>query len=325
MGLFLNNKNKNLLLVVIVIMLCLLPMLQINLYNMNILIRIYLYTIMALGLNILVGFTGIVSLGQAAFVAIGAYGTTILMMKASFNFFVAIVISALFAGMIGLLLGFASLRVNATYLTIVTLGFGEIIRTVIIVWENVTNGPLGIRNIPAPNIFGFEFNINNNGLYYLVLGATIFVIMFCVLLIRTKTGRALFAVRDDEIAALLMGIDTTKYKILSFTIAAIISSISGSFLAIQLGYIDQNTFTFEMSTLILSIVILGGMGTIRGMIAGSIILIIFPEVSRFLMEYRYVIYGLILVLMMRFRPQGLLGWRDETEYPINKYLRYIKK
>ena len=313
-----SKRNKRIMILILLILSLIIPFFQLSPYYMNILVRIGIYTIMALGLNILVGYTGIVSLGQAAFVAIGSYGTTILMMKIGMNFFIAMFLSALLAGVIGLVLGIASLRVNATYLTIVTLGFGEIIRTIIIVWEKVTNGPLGIRNIPSPTFLGTEFNLTNYGLYYLVLFTLIMVTIFSILIIRTKLGRALFAIREDEVAAIMMGIDSTKYKVIAFVISAILSSVAGSFLASQLGYIDQNTFTFEMSTLILSIVILGGMGKIRGMYLGAIILGVFPEVSRYLMEYRYVIYGVILVLMMRFRPQGLLGWRDTDPYPIPK-------
>ncbi len=313
----LNNK-KSIFIRALIISLFLVPFLNLNSYYINIINKVLIYIIMALGLNILVGYTGLVSLGQAGFVAIGAYTTTILMTKLNLNFFVATFIAFIVAGIFGIILGLPTLRLKGTYLTIVTLGFGEIIRTIIIVWDSVTNGPLGIRNIPVPTLFGIELSMSNGGLYILVLISMLLVVFFCSKLYKSKTGRAMRAIKQDEIASIMMGINTTYYKVLSFVLAAIICALAGSIYAIQLGYIDQNTFTFDMSTMILSIVILGGMGTIRGMILGSIVLVVLPELSRSLMDYRFVIYGLVLVLMMRFRPQGLLGWRDKKAYPLSK-------
>lgn len=313
----LNNK-KSMLIGALIVGLFLVPFLNLNSYYINIINKVLIYIIMALGLNILVGYTGLVSLGQAGFVAIGAYTTTILMTKLNLNFFIATFIAFIVAGIFGIILGLPTLRLKGTYLTIVTLGFGEIIRTIIIVWDSVTNGPLGIRNIPVPTLFGIELSMSNGGLYILILTSVLLVVLFCSKLYKSKTGRAMRAIKQDETASIMMGINTTYYKVLSFVLAAIICALAGSIYAIQLGYIDQNTFTFDMSTMILSIVILGGMGTIRGMILGSVVLVVLPELSRSLMDYRFVIYGLVLVLMMRFRPQGLLGWRDKKPYPLSQ-------
>ena len=273
---------------------------------------------MALGLNILVGYTGLVSLGQAGFVAIGAYATTILTTRLDMNFFLATFIALVIAALFGIMLGLPTLRLIGPYLTIVTLGFGEIIRTIIIVWAPITNGPLGIRNIPKPTLFGIELTMNNGGLYLLTLIVMLLVMLFCHQLYKSKTGRAMRAIKQDHTASIMMGINTTYYKVLSFVLASVICALVGAIYATQLGYIDQNTFTFDMSTMILSIVILGGMGTIRGTVLGSIILVVLPELSRSLMDYRFVLYGLVLVLMMRFRPQGLLGWRDHSPYPLTE-------
>lgn len=294
-----------------------LPFMGLNGYLMNLVVKVLSYTLMALGLNVLVGYTGLVSLGQAGFVAIGAYATVILN-QSGLHFFVAMLLAALLAGLFGLLLGLPTLRLKGTYLSIITLGFGEIIRTVIIIWEPVTRGPLGIRNIKGPILFGTEMTLRNGGLYVCVLTLLLLVLLFFHCLRRSKTGRAFLAIKADETAAIMMGIPTLVYKVLAFVIAAVVSALAGSFFAVQIGYIDQNTFTFDMSIMILSIVILGGMGTLRGMFMGSFILVLLPEFSRSLMDYRFVIYGVILVLMMRFRPQGLLGWRERRPYPIAK-------
>jgi branched-chain amino acid transport system permease protein len=144
------------------------------------------------------------------------------------------------------------------------------------------------------------------------------VTLFCYVTYKSRTGRAFLAIKTDEMAGIMMGINVTYYKVLAFVLSACICASAGALYASLIGYIDPNTFTFDVSTMILSIVILGGMGTIRGMFIGSIILITFPELSRSLMDYRFVVYGLILVLMMRFRPQGLLGWKSQMPYKLSK-------
>ncbi len=297
-------------------LLLILPAFRLNSYVMNIVVKVMIYITLALGLNILVGYVGLVSLGQAGFVAVGAYTTTVLTKTYGWNFFASLLLCVVVSAVVGILIGMPSLRLTGTYLSIITLGFGEIIRTIIIIWEPVTNGPLGIRGIPRPELFGISFSMANGGLYYLSLILMLLVMIFSRLLCDSKTGRAFRAIKGDETAAVMMGINVTYYKVMAFVLAAVISALAGSLYANQLGYIDQNTFTFDMSTMILSVVILGGMGTIRGMVVGSVILVLLPELSRSLMNYRFVIYGLILILMMRFRPQGILGWKSRAPYPI---------
>jgi len=303
------------------LLLLLMPAFGFSRYVMRICIVIGIYSILTLGLNLVAGYIGQLSLGNAGFYAIGAYTATLLMMKLGFNFWTALVVAAAFAGISGFLLGLPTLRLKGTYLTIVTLGFGEIVRMILMNWDPVTNGTLGIRGIPLPVFFGIRLSLANNGLYYLILALVFLVSLFCVLIINSKIGRAFIAIREDEIAAQMMGIRTTRYKVLAFVLTAFISGIAGAFYAPLVGYIDPNSFPFDVSCLIISMAILGGLGTMRGMYFGAAVLIIFPEVSRFLMDYRFVIYGLILVLMMRFRPQGLLGWQSRLPYRFKKNVR----
>lgn len=317
------DRYGRLIILVLLASLLLIPFLDLNSYIINILVKVVIYVIMALGLNILVGYTGLVSLGQAGFVAVGAYTSTILMIRFGLNFFVAALAAVVVAVFIGLIMGLPTLRLTGTYLSIVTLGFGEIIRTIIIVWDPVTRGPLGIRNIPVPSVFGFQLTMFNGGLYILSVLVMLLVMLFLFRLEKFRAGRALRAIKQDETASIMMGIDTTYYKVLAFVLSAVICALAGSIYATQLGYIDQNTFTFDMSIMILSIVILGGMGTIRGMLVGSLILVWLPELSRDLMDYRFVLYGVILVLMMRFRPQGLLGWRSGKPYYLSENVRTL--
>lgn len=298
-----------------------LPYIGLNQYIMRIIIMIGIYSMLALGLNILTGYTGQVSLGHAGFYAIGAYTASLLSLKLGANFIVAAIAGAAMSSFCGLLLGLPTLRLKGTYLSIVTLGFGEIVKMILMNWDKVTNGTLGLRNIPRPSLFGVKLTLANNGIYYMMLVLVALVTLVCILIVKSKIGRAFMSIKEDELAATMMGIKTTRYKVLAFVISAFITGLAGAFYASMIGFIEPNSFTFDTSTLIISIVILGGMGTIRGMFLGSAILIAFPEVSRFMMDYRFVVYGIVLVLMMRFRPQGALGWKSQMPYKFPKLAR----
>ena len=293
------DRNKKILVALLMAVLIVLPMALNNQYLLTVAVKIGSYVIFALGLNVLTGYTGLVSLGHAGFVAVGAYTSSLLAVKMGMNFFGATILGMVVAGLVGVLLGLPTLRVTGTYLSIITLGFGEIVKMIAMNWTPVTNGTLGVKNIPKPSLFGIDLTISNYGLYYLMLVLLLAATLFCIA------------------AGVMMGINTTAYKILAFVISACICAMGGSLYSTLIGYIDPNTFNFDVSTLILSVVILGGMGTIRGMFVGAALLIAFPDVSRFLMEYRFVLYGVILVVMMRFRPQGILGWRSTLPYRLS--------
>ncbi|MFW5674803.1 MAG: branched-chain amino acid ABC transporter permease [Acetivibrio ethanolgignens] len=312
------EKYKKIISLALTAVLLALPFILNNQYLLTVIVKIGIYAIFAMGLNMLTGYTGLVSLGHAGFVAIGAYTASLCAVRLELNFFAATLCGMAVAGLIGVVLGLPTLRVSGTYLSIITLGFGEIIKMVAMNWSSVTNGTLGIKNIPKASLFGVPFTISNKGMYYLTLVFVVLVAIFCLAIVRSKLGRALQAIRGDEMASTMMGINITNYKIFAFVISACICALGGSLYASLIGYIDPNTFNFDVSTMILSVVILGGMGTIRGMFVGAGILIALPEVSRFLMEYRFVLYGIILVVMMRFRPQGILGWKSTLPYRLTK-------
>jgi len=305
-----------------VLILVSLPIAGLSPLYMRVAIMIMIYATLALALNLPTGYTGQVSLGHAAFFSIGAYTCTIVVTRLEVSFFVGLFAAAIVAGLAGLLLGLPSLRLSGAYLSIVTLGFAEITRMVAMEWESMTNGPMGIRDIPRPVIFGFELTNSNGGQYYLMLAIMVLVSIACYTIINSKIGRAFTAIREDELAATMMGIYTIYYKVLAFTLSAVISGLVGGFFAHFMRFIDPNSFTFDTSILILSIVIFGGMGTMRGMFVGALLLIAFPEALRFLDQYRFVFYGLILVLMMHFRPQGLLGWQSTLPYRMPKGVTY---
>ena len=279
------GKNTKAFLAVFILAMILLPFSGASNYVIRVVIMIGIYTMLALGLNLLTGYTGQVSLGNAGFYAIGAYVSALLSTTYHLPFFVVTLVAAIVAALFGLLLGIPTLRLTGTYLSIATLGFGEITRLVILNWDNVTNGALGIKNIPRPSIFGFELTLANNGLYYLMVVMVAAIAVFCYLIINSKVGRAFISIKEDELASTLMGIKTTRYKVLAFVLSAFISGIAGSFYAHMIRFIEPNSFTFDTSIMIISIVILGGMGTIRGMFLGSAILVAFPEILRPLQGY----------------------------------------
>lgn len=315
------NTNKYILFAALLVFFTILPFLLQNQYVLTVIVKIGAYIILGMGLNVLTGYTGLVSLGHAGFVTIGAYTAAILMTRFEQNFFIALLLGMLAAGVAGIILGLPTLRVSGTYLSIITLGFGEIVKMIAMNWVSATNGTLGIKNIPKPAFGNMSFTIANYGLYFLMLLCVCTVALFCSALYRSKTGRALRAIKSDELVADMMGIHIGQFKILAFFLSAVICAMGGILYVTLISYIDPNTFNFDISIMMLSIVILGGMGTIRGMFAGAIILIAFPEVSRFLMEYRFVLYGVILVVMMRYRPQGLLGWKSTLPFQISESVR----
>lgn len=283
---------------------------------------ILLYSMLGMGLNVLTGYTGLVSLGHAGFYGIGAYCCAILQVRLGWSFWPSLLAGGCFTALVGFLLGLPTLRLSGTYLSIVTLGFCEIVQMVLKQWESVTNGNYGIRGIPKPELFGFEFKLQNGGFYYIILVLTLLTALACMAIKRSKSGRAFLAIKDDELAATMMGIRTARYKILAFVISAFITGVAGGFYSvINNGYIEPTNFVFNISVLIISVVVVGGLGTIRGMFFGAALLQLFPQVFRFLNEWRFVIYGLLLVVTMQFRPQGALGWQSTLPYRIDAKTR----
>lgn len=288
------------------------------------LIMIGLYAVLGMGLNVLTGYTGLVSLGHAGFYAIGAYASALLMVNFGFNFCISALLGSAFTALIGFLLGLPTLRLTGTYLSIVTLGFCEVVIMILQQWKSLTGGNNGLRGIPLPTIFGIQLDVANGGLYYLILCIAVLVGVSCYTIKNSNIGRTFTAIKEDEMAATMMGIKTGRYKILAFVISAFITGLAGAFSAvIKNGYIEPGNFSFDTSILILSIVIVGGLGTTRGMVFGAALLWMFPQVARPLNQWRFVIYGLLLVLMMRFRPQGALGWQSTLPYRLSKKAKQL--
>ena len=299
--------HKKTIITVVIVLLFLLPFVKPGRYFVRISSLIFIYAMLALSLNLVTGYLGQTSMGHAALFCVGAYVSALLSVRVGGNFYTSLIGGTFAAALAGAFLGIVTVRLSGSYFAITTLGFAEVIRMISLNWETVTYGAMGVKNIPRPTFFGIELTNNNYGTYWISLVTFLVVLLFCVLLIKSKFGRAIIAIREDNLAATLMGINEKVYRVATIAIAGALAGVAGSLYSHTNQYIDPNTFSFDVSTIILSLVIFGGMGTISGPILGAIVLISFPEVLRSFQQYRFIVYGFILVLMMRFRPQGVLG------------------
>lgn len=280
-----------------------------SLYQTNIMITALIYVVVGLGLNIVVGLAGLLDLGYVAFYAVGAYSYALLNHHFGIGFWLALPIGGLLGFIFGIILGFPVLRLRGDYLAIVTLGFGEIIRLVLENWNAFSFGPSGIANISRPGFFGIELSLHQTHiyLYYLMVGLSLVTIFVVRRLQDSRIGRAWMALREDEIACQAMGIDKTKTKLSAFALGATWAGMGGVMFAAKTTFINPASFTIWESIIILCIVVLGGMGSIIGVICGAFILILLPEYLRAFSEYRMMIFGVVLVSMMVFRPEGIVA------------------
>jgi len=280
--------------------------LGLNRYYIDVLTQVGIYITLALGLNIVVGLAGLLDLGYIAFYAVGAYSYGLLSTRVGLSFWEVLPVGALLAAIFGVLLGIPVLRLRGDYLAIVTLGFGEMIRITLNNWDSVTRGPNGIIGIARPKIWGFTFSKPIH-YYYLIVAIVLLTIFVVDRLNRSRIGRAWTAMRDDEVAAEVMGIDLMKTKLLAFSLGATWAGLAGVFFAGKMTFISPESFTFFESVIILCMVVLGGMGSVPGVILGAALLVILPEGMRQFALYRMLIFGGAMVLMMVLRPQGLIA------------------
>jgi branched-chain amino acid transport system permease protein len=279
-----------------------------SMYQVNIMITGLIYIMLGLGLNIVVGLAGLLDLGYVAFYAVGAYTYALLNYHYGMGFWMVLPIGAGMGAFFGILLGFPVLRLRGDYLAIVTLGFGEIIRLILENWNEFSFGPSGIANIPRPSFFGIQFSLQDatNYLYYLMIVLVLFTIFVVNRLQNSRIGRAWIALREDEVACEAMGIDRRKTKLTAFALGATWAGMAGVIFAAKTTFINPASFTIWESIIILCIVVLGGMGSIIGVIVGSLVLILLPEYLRAFSEYRMLLFGVLLVIMMVFRPGGIV-------------------
>ena len=306
----LSRVNTPAVLVCLVLFLIVFPIFT-NDYYRDVMTITGMYIVLALGLNIVVGQAGLLNLGYVAFYAIGAYTYAIFSTFYGLSFWPGMALGALVAAGFAVLLGAPILKLRGDYFAIVTLGLGEITRIVLNNWDRVTGGPNGIANIKRPVIAGYTLHTTLD-YYYLVLVIVIITIFAMYRLISSRIGRAWIAIREDEVAAGAMGINTFRLKLLAFVLGSAWAGLAGVFFAAKMAFVSPESFTFFESVLILCMVVLGGMGSIPGIILGALLLVGLPEVFRDFQDYRMLAFGVALVLMMVFRPQGLLGSVKKT-------------
>lgn len=282
-------------------------------YLLHILIIAGIYIILTLSLNLIVGYTGLPALGHAAFSCIGAYTSSLLALNLGLTPWVGLIVGACLAGLAGVIIGYPAVRLKGDYLALATFGLGVIIYSIAKNWVSLTRGPMGLPGIPGFSIF--SFHLSEIWSYLLLVLVFVVITIFIInRIVSSPFGRILRSIREDEIASQAFGKDTVKHKLLVFVIGAFFASIAGSLYAHYITFIDPSSFTVMESITILLMVIFGGMGSIQGSIVGAVILVVFPELLRFIgmpssiaAPMRQMIYGLLLVVLMLKRPQGIMG------------------
>jgi len=282
-------------------------------YLVHILVIAGIYIILTLSLNLIVGYTGLPALGHAAFSCIGAYTSSLLALRFGISPWIGVFVGAVLGAIMGIVIGYPSIRLKGDYFALATFGFGIIIYSIAKNWVSLTRGPMGLPGIPSFSLFGYE--ITKTWQYLIIVLVFALITLFILRrIVNSPFGRVLKSIREDEVASETLGKNTTKYKLMVFAIGAFFAGIAGSLYAHYITFIDPSSFTVMESITVLLMVIFGGMGSISGSIIGATVLVIFPELLRFLgmpssiaAEVRQMIYGLLLVVLMIKRPRGLLG------------------
>jgi len=275
-----------------------------NKYTTHILTTAGINVILALSLNLILGFTGQLALGHAGFMAVGAYTTAVVMMNSALPLPVALLLGGIMAAIIGLIIGFPVLRLRGDYLAIVTLGFGEMIRVIMINLPDLTGGAAGLKGVP-----GFTPMVRQNHIHGFVWVMVVMVLMIALVhnLIKSSHGRAIISIREDEIASNSMGVNVFYTKMFSFVLSTFMAGVAGGLFAPLNRYLNPNSFNFIKSVDFIIIVVLGGMGSVTGTVITGFVLTYLQEFLRFLKDFRLVIYPILLIIMMLFRPKGLMG------------------
>lgn len=288
--------------IVFIAILCILPLI-LGKYQLQLYVMLGIFVIYTISLNLVAGFTGQFSMGHAGFVAVGAYTSALLSTKLALPLFLSIPAAGIVSALAGLLIGTPCLKVKNTYLSVMTIGFGTIVYMLANNLEPLTGGVSGIMNIPRPKLF-------NNGLLYCYF--TLFFVLLiyycCDRLIKSSVGRAFIAVREDQLAASAMGINVAKYRLLAFVLSAAIAGVGGSLYAHFARFINPEVFNMALSTRILVMTVVGGLGSLAGSVLGGVVIYLLPEMLRFLQDYYYLIYGVILILILLFLPDGLISF-----------------
>lgn len=313
------QKRKLTVLSAFMVLLLVFPFL-VNNYALQVAVYCGIYVLLAVSLNMLIGYTGIFSMGHVAFYCLGAYTSALLATKLNMPFVVCFLAGGIVAGIAGALIGIATLRLNDLFLTFTTMGLGEVIRIII---QNAafTNGALGVTGIPMPKLFGRA--MNRIEFYYMVLAIVVFCVFIVYRLVHSNTGRTLMTIRDDASAAASLGINVFSYKMRVMVLSCFIAGLAGSLYATFVQYINASNFSINVSINIIAMVTIGGMGTVSGPILGAVLLQILPEAIRFLQDYRQLMFGAALVISVMFAPKGLVGMNWSRLGPVAKLVEWF--
>lgn len=300
-------KKRTIIIALLILFSFAIPFLNVGSYNLHLITYSLVWVILAQGLNIIQGFTGYVSIAQAAFFGIGAYSSAIMSVNLGLSVWLTIPLAIVISGIFGILIGYPALRTQGHYFAIVTMSFCMVIWVLMMSWVSFTGGEEGIANIPSPSsIFGIDFSLKEN-YYYIILVAVLLTILFVYRLIHSRVGRAFITIRENEELAQAVGISLLKYKVLSFTISAMLGGLAGALYVHYTHFVNPTPFTVDYSLNAILAVILGGSGTITGPIIGAFVMIFLPEYLRIADEYRLIIYALLLILIMFYMPKGIIN------------------
>lgn len=310
-------------LALLLVFLLTIPLWDRNDYHLDVLVNAGIFAILVLGLNVMTGYCGLLNLGYAAFFAAGAYTYALLNVRLAWSFWPCLPFCVIASGILGLVFGCTVLRLRGDYLAIVTLGFGEITRIVLTNLDRWTGGPNGLTvDHPSVNFITgrFEWGIRGWPYYYLVLAAVAVTVIITARIGRSRIGRAWVAIKEDEVAASCMGIPAARLKLLAFCVGSAAAGLAGWLFAGKQGFVSPDSFDFTISIMLAAMLVFGGIGSIAGALAGAVTLTVIPEVLQPLQQYRIFLFGAVMIVMMLFRPQGLLGgirifeeFRPETE------------
>jgi branched-chain amino acid transport system permease protein len=297
---------KTIAIVIGFVILAILPFFNLKSYYMGVLCRILMYVILAGSLNVINGYSGQFNIGHAGFFGIGAYTSALLSLRLGIPFWAALPLAGLLAMLVGLIVSLPTLRLRGIYLAIVTLGASEIIRLIALNWMSLTGGPNGLRGIPTPVLIGIKFSKSQQ--YYYIFFVLVLVFFFATQrIIKSRIGRAWISIREDETAARSLGVETMKFKAINFMYGAFWAGIAGGAFAPYFKFISSDMFSLDEGFNILSMVIIGGQGTLVGPVVGAVIVNLLTEVLRPISQYRLVVYAILIITMMWLRPQGLVG------------------
>lgn len=283
-----------------------LPFCTVSNFILRIIITIFIYSLLSMGNMVITGYCGLIHIGHAALYGVGAYASAILSTRFGLPFFAEFLLVGLFTGLVGYILALPCLRVRADFLSLITLAFAQCFISIANNWTSLTNGPAGIAGIPPIKLFGVSL-ITQKSYYYLAFFVLVLTYLAVKGLLNSCTGRAMMAIRDDEISASAMGINVNTYKIMSFVIGSVLAGFAGCLMAHYIRFIGPTNFSIDESLLILQMCIIGGLGSLAGAICGSAFFTILPELLRTFAVYRTGIGGIIMLLVMLIRPQGILG------------------